>query len=269
MQHLAEEVERAALEDLHAAAGPELRAGLGLAGRAMEETFVSIASALPASAIVINRAIGTGLTAPATPESLRDIVAAYRSAGVARYFVHVHPDARPAQIGEWLFALGLEQARGWQKFTRGRETVPSSRTDLSLREIGQESASDWAVIVSDAFDLGEQARPWLAQLPGRNRWSVFMSFDDGVPVGTGALFIDGDVAWADFGATAPQFRRRGSQTALLCHRLEFALDHGCRQVFTCTGEAVPGDPQHSYSNILKAGFRESYVRPNFAPRKHS
>ena len=40
----------------------------------MEETFVSIASALPASAIVINRAIGTGLTAPATPESLRDIV---------------------------------------------------------------------------------------------------------------------------------------------------------------------------------------------------
>ncbi|HUG99452.1 MAG TPA: hypothetical protein VMQ83_09790 [Gammaproteobacteria bacterium] len=42
------------------------------------------------------------------------------------------------------------------------------------------------------------------------------------------------------------------------------LELGCRKLLTCTGEAVPGDPQHSYRNILKAGFRESYVRDNYA-----
>ncbi len=113
------------------------------------------------------------------------------------------------------------------------------------------------------------ARPWLARLAGRDRWHIFMTFDGDRPAGTGALFIDGDVAWTDFDATAPGFRRRGSQSALLRHRVQFALDQGCRLVFTCTGEAVPGDPQHSYANILKAGFKEDYVRLNYAPPKAS
>ena len=29
-------------------------------------------------------------------------------------------------------------------------------------------------------------------------------------------------------------------------------------------DAVPGDAQHSYKNILKAGFHELYLRENFA-----
>ena len=265
MQCLAEEIERAALEDFHEAAPSELRASLGIESRTMGSAFVSIASALPASAIVINRAVGVGLLAPETEETLREIVEAYRSAGVARYFVQVHPSARPRQIGDWLLDCGLERARGWQKFSRGRDSVPDPKTDLTIREIGTSDGADAAAILSDAFDLGDAARPWLAQLPARDRWHVFMTHDGDLPAGTGALFIDGDVAWTDFAATAPDFRRRGSQSALLRHRVQFALDRGCRQIFTCTGEAVPGDPQHSYSNILKAGFEEDYVRPNYAP----
>lgn len=48
-----------------------------------------------------------------------------------------------------------------------------------------------------------------------------------------------------------------------------ALDLGCREMYTCTGEAVPGDPQHSFKNIAKAGFTETYVRDNYAPPKAS
>jgi len=33
---------------------------------------------------------------------------------------------------------------------------------------------------------------------------------------------------------------------------------------TATGEAVAGDPQHSYKNIKRAGFREKYVRENWS-----
>jgi hypothetical protein len=32
-----------------------------------------------------------------------------------------------------------------------------------------------------------------------------------------------------------------------------------------TGEAVPGDKQHSYRNIQKAGFKEAYLRENWIP----
>ena len=267
MDNPAEAIERAALEDLHAAASPELRRRLGLEARDQGGAFVSVAAALPASAIVVNRALGLGLAAPASEETVDAIVATYRAAGAARYFVHLHPDARPAEIGAWLEARGLERTRGWQKFVRGHEPVPEPATDLAIREVGPEHARDFAAIVCDAFDLGEAAVPWLAALPGRARWHVFMSFEGETPAGAGALFLEGDRAWTDFGATAPAFRRRGSQSALLRRRLRFALDRGCREIFTCTGEEVPGDPQHSYANILKAGFREDYLRANHAPPK--
>lgn len=261
----AEEIERVALEDLHQAVTLELADHIGIRSMNVGTAFVSLASALPATAIVLNRTIGLGLSRPEAEETVREIVEAYRTAGVERYFIQLHPMAQPPELVGWLREFGLEQARGWQKFSREREAVPEPKTDLTIKEIDMDHGAEFAAIVSDAFDLGDAARPWMERVPTRDRWHVFMSFDGETPAGTGALFIDGDTAWTDFGATAPAYRRRGSQSALLRHRVQFALDHGCRNIFTCTGEDVPGDPQHSYSNILKAGFKEDYVRLNYAP----
>jgi GNAT superfamily N-acetyltransferase len=265
MQYVAEEIERAALEEFHRVAPSTVRQSMGLSGQTIGSAFVSIASALPASAIVLNRTIGVGLRKPETEETINEIVDAYQAADVNRYFIQLHPDADPSAIKTWLLERGVEKARGWQKFSRGREDTLAPETDLTIKEIGAESGADLAVILSDAFDLGDAARPWVSQLPTCERWHVFMTFDGDVPAGTGSVFINGECAWMDFGATAPQFRQRGSQSSLLRHRVQFALDHGCRRMFTCTGEAVPCDPQHSYTNIMKAGFREDYVRANYAP----
>lgn len=73
------------------------------------------------------------------------------------------------------------------------------------------------------------------------------------------------VAYLDFGATHPDFRRRGGQTGVLNTRIHDALDAGCASIVTMTGEAVPGDEQHSYRNIQKAGFTEAYLRENWIP----
>lgn len=48
-------------------------------------------------------------------------------------------------------------------------------------------------------------------------------------------------------------------------RIAFAREAGCLTLFACIGEEVPGDPQHSSSNILRAGFRETCLRENHAP----
>jgi GNAT superfamily N-acetyltransferase len=264
----AEYLERAALADLHAAATPETVAALQLRSLQIGAGLVSIGGALPASAIVVNRAIGLGLDEPETRATVEATLAAYRSAGVERFFVQRHPDAEPGQMIEWLLRGGLEKSRGWQKFRRGRDRVLDVSTDLRVEAIGAEHARAFGRIVCDAFDLGDAAAPWLAQLPGRDQWQIFMSFADGEPAGCGALFIDGDYAWTDFGATAPAYRQRGSQGAVLAARIQCALDCGCREIFTCTGEDVPGDPQHSYNNILKLGFEETYVRENYAPPRH-
>jgi GNAT superfamily N-acetyltransferase len=81
----------------------------------------------------------------------------------------------------------------------------------------------------------------------------------------GALFVRDGLGWLDFGATRPRFRRRGSQGAIMAARLRLARDLGCRRTFTCTGVAAANDPQHSYGNILRMGFRKSVIRENYAP----
>lgn len=262
-----EDIERAALADLHAAATPELVDALGLRAVQIGGALVSVGGALPASAIVVNRAIGVGLGAPETEATIGAMVDAYREAGIARYFVQRHPDADPPAIVDWCLAAGLEKARGWQKFARGPEPVPDTPTDLRIEEIGPEHGPAFGRIVCDAFDLGPEAAPWLALLPGRPGWRIFMSFDGDEPAGTGGLYIRDGIGWTDWGATAPAFRQRGGQAAVLAARIRCAIDAGCTSIHTCTGEDVPGDPQHSYNNIKKLGFREAYIRENYAPPK--
>lgn len=265
MNHPGEIVERDSMADILAAATPDLAKRLGLQALTIGSTLVSVASKLPATAIVINRALGLGLSSPETRDSIHGMVQAYRDAGVGRFFIQCHPAAQPAAMLEWLTDEGLEKARGWQKFSRGREAVPRVDAEARIEEIGPEFGDAFGRILCDAFDFGNAAIPWLAGVPGRQGWHIFMAFVDDEPAGVGALFVKDGIGDIDFGATAPKFRGRGIQQAILAKRVACALDHGCREIVTCTGVAVPGDPQHSYSNIKRAGFRETYVRENYAP----
>lgn len=260
-----EAVERAALADLHAAVPESLRAELGISRAEIGGAFVSAASALPSSAIVINRAIGLGLASPESRDSVEAIAAAYARAGIERYFVHLHPESEPDTLAGWLGEAGLEAARGWMKFRRGREAPPEARTDLEIRPAVPADAEALGRIVADAFDLGPGAAPWIGRLIGRPGWHVYMSFDGETPAGTGSMFVQDGIAYLDWGATAPSFRGRGAQSAVLARRIADALDLGCRLLVTATGEDVPGDPQHSYKNILRAGFEPAYIRKNYAP----
>jgi len=260
-----EAVERSEIEALHAVAPAALRETLGLSCETIGTALVSVATGAPASAIVLNRAIGLGVEAPADPETVAAIVARYASAAVSRYFVHVHPDASPPGLRGWLLAHGLEKTRGWMKFVRGREAPPDVSTSVEVREARPEDMPAIARIAAAAFDLGTQIEPWLVHLDRAPDWRFFVGTVDGAVVAIGGLMVRDGIGWLDFGATDPACRGRGAQSALLRHRITHALDLGCSVLATATGEAVPGDPQHSYRNILKMGFRESYVRENYAP----
>ena len=103
-------------------------------------------------------------------------------------------------------------------------------------------------------------------LVGQEDWRVYMSFDGDRPAGCGAMRIHDGVAWLDWAATLPEFRRRGSQGAILARRVADARELGCDLLLTATGVAKEGDPQHSYRNIERAGFRLSHVRDNWSPK---
>jgi len=213
--------------------------------------------------ILVNRVLN--IQPDITIDELVEIRELYESAGIARFFLHVIPDVLGADREQLLTAAGYRRYRGWMKFCRGVAGIKPVTSDLSTRRIGTENAADFAAIVGNAFDFQATFQAVIAAVIDDPNWHTYMSFSGATPVGTGGLYIRDGVAYLDFGATHPDYRRRGAQTAVLNTRIRAALDAGCTSIVTMTGEAVPGDEQHSYRNILKAGFEEAYLRENWIP----
>jgi len=104
----------------------------------------------------------------------------------------------------------------------------------------------------------------LVETPG---WRIYLSFADELPAGCGAMRVVDGVAWLDWAATLPEYRRRRSRQLIMAQRIADARRLGCRSLATCTGEALPGEPQYSYRNIMRAGFRKSHTRENWVPKR--
>lgn len=258
-----ERVEVRAMQAWHQAYADAGVAGYDWRIEAVGDAICSVCSSDPS--ILMNRVLELGSSAPPGEAQLREIRRVYDDAGIRRFFLHVVPRRKGPDTERLLAATGYEKYRGWMKFRRGAGPVPASRSDLDVRPVDPGHGHAFAAIAAPAFDMLPASEPVVALLPRVAGQRTFMSFDGDRPAGTGAVFVDGDVAALDWGATHPDFRRRGGQTAVLAARIEFALRQGCTTICTMTGEAVPGDPQHSYGNITKNGFEEAYLRENWVP----
>lgn len=260
---LTETIERQALLGWFEAASKLDLAGIDWNLKQVGDALCSVSATEPS--ILINRVLGFGSQATPTREQLDEIQGLYRDAGVSRFFLHILPQVLSPETEALLNDAGFRRHRGWMKFTRDDAEVDAIDTELTIRQVGPDEAADFAGIVGPAFDIGPAFEPALAALANDPNWHLYMSFDGTRPAGTGGLYIHGKNAYTDWGATHREFRRRGSQTAILNARIRHALDAGCTMIATMTGEAVPGDPQHSYSNILKRGFSEACLRQNWIP----
>jgi GNAT superfamily N-acetyltransferase len=154
---------------------------------------------------------------------------------------------------------GYTPGYAWMKFARPTDPGAAAPTELVVEQVGPQGAMDFARPVRFGFGMPELMEAWLREIPGRPGWSCLVAYDGEHPVGAGALFVDGDHGWCGLGATLPEARGRGAQSAILAARVALAARQGATTVVTETG--VGGGP--SYRNILRAGFTERYERPNF------
>ena len=258
---VSEAIQREVLVSMFDACPSDVREALGLRLDRVSDVIVSSAEHDPS--ILLNRAQGLGSREPVTQKTIEAVVNCYRDYGIQRFFFHVHPGVLPNDGVQWLRAAGLVKARGWMQFVRSNAPPPAVRSDLTVTRIGIEHADAFAAIVCDAFDLAELSRPYVAAIVDDERWQCFMSFDGSKPAGTGAVLLLDEAAYLTFGATAPAFRRRGSQAAIMAARVRAAIDSGCNYMFTETGEAVEGEDQVSYRNIERCGFEPSFLCENW------
>jgi len=256
-----ENVEYAAQIDLYHAAPAEVQAA-----HAVEVFSVGAATCLtcrgfePAS--IFRRAVGVG-TGRAIAEAELDDVLAHMNARGRSYVVPVAQHMEPPALASWLEKRGFTRGYAWMKFRAPCEGFAQATSQLQIRVVGADLASEFGRVVAEGFGMPPAIGPWLAALAGRPNWVCVVAFADTTPVAAGAVYIDGEYAWLGFGATLASHRRHGAQGALLARRLREASARGARVAVTETGERLPDRPSNSYRNILRAGFAEMYLRQNY------
>jgi GNAT superfamily N-acetyltransferase len=184
--------------------------------------------------------------------------------GVSSY-VPVTPGlAGTAAAEDWLREKGFERGYAWMKFVRDphppRFPAPDGVEVVELAAPGQEP---FGMLAATGFGMYPWAADFFNYLPGRQGWRCYVARVGGEALACAAMLIDDGIAEFGIAATLEEARGRGCQTALLHRRIRDAAEAGCRTLLVETGERVPGRPSASYRNILKAGFEEAYLRPNW------
>jgi len=190
--------------------------------------------------------------------------------GIAPY-VPVMPGGPEATEAEaWLAANGFERAYAWMKFVRDAHPPRfAAPEDVEVLELGAGDEAPFGTIAALGFELPAWASSLFAHLPGRDGWRCYVARIDGEAQACAAMSLHDGIAEFGIAATLEAARGRGCQLALLHRRILDAAEAGCHTLFVETGERVPDRPSASYRNILRAGFEEAYLRPNWSPKPPS
>lgn len=130
--------------------------------------------------------------------------------------------------------------------------------DVVLR--GSLAPDTVGVAQHEAFPADELRRAEETGMRAGSR--IYLAALDGTPAGGGGLRIVDGIAQLTGAATAPEYRRRGVQSALLNVRLGDAAREGCDLAVVTT---QPGSVSHS--NMQKFGFDLLYTRAILALRE--
>lgn len=217
-----------------------------------------------AEARMLNLVLGATEDAAAGGDGLRAAIAWTAERRVSPY-VPVTPGVPGAAEAEaWLEENGFERGYAWMKFVRDphppRFPLPDGVEVVELTAPDQEP---FGMIAATGFGMYPWAADFFAHLPGRDGWRCYVAKVDGEAQACAAMLIAEGTAEFGIAATLEGARGCGCQTALLHRRICDAAEAGCRSLFVETGERVPDRPSASYRNILKAGFEEAYLRPNW------
>jgi hypothetical protein len=259
-------VERRFWREVWEAVPAALRAERGIELRHFGGMQASIAGALRDRAM-LNLVLGAAEPGAVAGGHLAAAVEWADSTGVD-YCVPVTPGLAGTDAAEgWLGANGFARGYGWMKFVRDAHPPRFvSPPDVEIVEVSGGEEEPFGMIAATGFGLPAWASAFFARLPERGDWRCYVARIDGIAQACGAMLIDDGVAEFGVAATLESGRRRGAQLALLRRRIVDAATAGCHTLFVKTGERVPDRPSSSYRNILRAGFEEAYIRPNWQRR---
>ena len=176
------------------------------------------------------------------------------------------PDARSKVLPtNWDEICRSHDIRGdsrWFKLTCSVDHFrPIERTTLRVGPVGPDDVDAWARTTLRGFGMPvEGLAEMFAASASNPTFRPFAAWDGDEIVATANLFVDGEVASLNAGATLPSHQNRGAQSALIAARGKHAIAAGCRWLVAETGEPAEGAVNPSLNNLVRAGLTTA-VRP--------
>jgi len=214
----------------------------------------------------INKVAGLGFAGRPEPAEFDKIEQAYAERG-APVQAEVASLADPALL-EALAARGYRLVSFENVLGRalGDAVELIAPPGIEVRPCGDDEFEAWVeVVVEASLHPDTQGVPWQEDFPREILENVerdtaglvrrYLVTSDGIPAGGGSMRIADGIAQLTGAATAPAFRRRGIQSALLAARLADATAAGC-DVAVITVQ--PGSK--SQQNAQRRGFDLLYHR---------
>lgn len=178
-----------------------------------------------------NRVVGLGLETPATPDLLETIVGFYGRLNQRNYQIDLAPVATPPGIVESLRQLGFhpleeQMTKVWRRIED--MDIASEEADVRLlTEADAERVAALNVRAWGAWQAPVSLQPWFAGTVGVDGFAHYGAFADDRLLCTGAMVVDGPLAWIGFDATHPRHQSRQLRRALTARRIVDARAAGC------------------------------------------
>lgn len=206
-----------------------------------------------------SKALGFGFTEPVTAELIAELIDFYRANRGPLGVIQIAPSARPANWDEIVADHGLQAGGQIHKHAARIDALQHGSSDLRVDEITPEQADQWATVMLTSFGMPLEGLVEMTAATVTNpAFRGFAAWDGDRIVATGNLLIQGRVASLHAGATAPDHRGRGAQSALIAARAKAAAAAGCEWVVAETG--MTGS---SLNNMRRAGLHSLYTRQNW------
>jgi GNAT superfamily N-acetyltransferase len=235
----------------------------GVEARDFGPVQATVVKDLPA-AQMLNLVLGAEELSADTDGQLSQALDWMESRQVA-FYVPLSETAGSERARVLLESRGYERGYAWMKFIRDahppRFSPPSGVEVVTVTD----ETEPFGMIAATGFGLPPWASSIFAGLHRKPGWHCYVAHVDGEAAACAAMFIQKGIAELGIAATLEPARGRGCQTALLHRRITDAGAAGCHTLSAKTGERTPGRPSTSYGNILRAGFEEAYLRPNWQP----
>src|SRR5262245_45803017 len=127
----ADRIEARAWTEWFAAIPPELRSEFGFGVRTVADVTLLMAPPIPMT--LLNRAVGLGMTRPATADDVDAVVKAFVDAGCSTFGLGWGPYSEPAALAPYLDAMFPTPAHRTFKAKMVRGTVPPTSPASDLR----------------------------------------------------------------------------------------------------------------------------------------